>query len=382
MQKTIGIHGLITLLLAGLFTCSCSPEKQSEQATKNSGISLIKYAKGFDILDFKEYKKLIIKSPYPDAERQQEFYVLSRGSKLELQQSPLAVPMEKIVATSTTHVPMLEALRAENCLVGFPTTDYITSEKTTARIQQGLVTDIGNNMQLNTELLISMQPDAVIAFSMGKTSGAFGSIERAGIPVIYNGDWLEETPLGRAEWIKFFGLLFDRNDRADSIFRSIETQYLEARRIAEQALEKPTVLSGVLYKDKWNLPAGESFTARLFEDANTNYLWKESPGTGSLILSFEAVYEKAEKADFWIGSGYYTSFSQLQEANPHYREFQACQNKSVYTFSKKRGINGGVVYFELAPLRPHIVLKDLIKVTHPELLPGYQPYFLEQLDLQ
>jgi len=380
MQKTIGTSCLIALLVTGLLTCSCTPEKKSTKSQSPAAVSLIKYAKGFDILDYTEYKKLVITSPYPDAPSRQEFFVLPKGSTLELSGKVLAVPLEKVVATSTTHVPMLEAIQAENCLVGFPTTDYITSDKTIARIRQGLVEDIGNSRQLNTELLISMQPDAVIAFSMGKASDVFGTIQRTGIPVIYNGDWLEETPLGRAEWIKFFGLLFDRNEQADSIFKSIEAQYLEARSIASRASENPTVLSGVLYKDKWNLPAGGSFTARLFADANTTYLWKESTGTGSLVLSFEAVYDKAEKADLWIGSGYYTSFSQLEEANPHYSEFRAFKNRSVFTFSKKRGDNGGVVYFELAPIMPHVVLKDLIKVAHPELLPGYRPYFLERLD--
>ena len=380
MRKTIGISCLVALLVTGLMTCSCAPEKKGRLAERSSANSLIKYAKGFDILDFNEYKKLVIKSPYPDAPSQQEFFILPKGSTLELPGKVLAVPLEKVVATSTTHIPMLEAIEAENWLVGFPTTDFITSDKTNARIRQRLVADIGNSQQLNTELLISMQPDAVIAFSMGKASDVFGTIERTGIPVIYNGDWLEETPLGRAEWIKFFGLLFDRDEQADSIFNSIEAQYIEARSIAARASENPTVLSGVLYKDKWNLPAGRSFTARLFEDANTTYLWKESPGTGSLVLSFEAVYDKAEKADLWIGSGYYTSFSQLEEANPHYSEFQAFKKRSVFTFSKKRGDNGGVVYFELAPIMPHVVLKDLIKVAHPELLPGYRPFFLERLD--
>ena len=139
-------------------------------------------------------------------------------------------------------------------------------------------------------------------------------------------------------------------------------------------------MSGILFKDQWNLPAGESFTARLYEDANTNYLWKESKGQGSLVLNFESVLDRAREADFWIGSGIYTSRKDLIEANGHYAEFKAYNQNQIYTFSKRKGEVGGIIYFELGPLQPHVVLKDLIKVTHPDLLPEYEPFFLQPLD--
>ena len=139
-------------------------------------------------------------------------------------------------------------------------------------------------------------------------------------------------------------------------------------------------MSGVLYKDKWNLPAGESFSAQLYKDANINYLWSDSKGQGSLVLSFEAVFDMAAQADLWIGSGYYTSLEELKNANSHYEQFSTFKTGEIYSFSKKRSESGGVAYFEFAPIQPHIVLKDLIKVAHPELLPGYEPYFLQRLE--
>ena len=139
-------------------------------------------------------------------------------------------------------------------------------------------------------------------------------------------------------------------------------------------------MSGVLYKDQWNLPAGESFTGRLYRDANLDYIWKDSKGQGSLVLNFESVLDKAKEADFWIGSGIYTRRDDMLEANGHYAEFKAFNTNSVYTFSKRKGAKGGIVYFELGPLQPHVVLKDLIKVTHPDLLPGYEPFYLKRLD--
>ena len=290
------------------------------------------------------------------------------------------VPVKKLVATSTTHIPMIEILDETNSLIGFPTTNYISSKKTIERVKQGKIKDLGNEQDFNTEVLISLQPEVMIAFSMGKSSKLYENIEQNGIPVIYNGDWLEDSPLGRAEWIKFFGALYDKNEEADSIFRAIEFEYLKAKKIALQAQNKPTIMSGVLYKDKWNLPAGESFTAQLYKDANTDYLWKNSEGQGSLVLSFETVFEKAEKAEYWIGSGYYTSMEEVAAANAHYQQFETFKTKQIYSFSKRRSENGGVEYFEFGPLQPDVVLKDLIKVVHPELLPEYEPYFLQKLD--
>lgn len=375
---------LLHLILSGLFLVIISCNKPKKKNISNQNITeaktSIKYAKGFDIQIYKGYTKLIIKSPYPDATQYQEFLLIS-DKKMDIDGDyKIYVPVKKLVATSTTHIPMIEILDETNSLIGFPTTDYISSKKTIERVRQGKIQDLGNEQDFNTEVLISLQPEVMIAFSMGKSSKLYENIEQNGIPVIYNGDWLEDSPLGRAEWIKFFGALYDKNEEADSIFRAIESEYLKAKKIALQAQNKPTIMSGVLYKDKWNLPAGESFTAQLYKDANTDYIWKNSEGQGSLVLSFETVFEKAEKAEYWIGSGYYTSLEEVAAANAHYQQFETFKTKQIYSFSKRRSENGGVEYFEFGPLQPDVVLKDLIKVVHPELLPEYEPYFLQKLD--
>lgn len=357
---------------------------ETNKSFTNASKSLVKYAKGFDIQVFEGYKKLIIKSPYPNASNAQEFILIHQESKDEIaleNKNSIAIPLSKIVATSTTHIPMLEIIGEENSLIGFPNTNYISSKITTALIKNGKITDIGNEQDFNTEVLLNLQPDAVIGFTMGNTTKMYNLISKNGIPVIFNGEWLEETPLGRAEWIKLFGVLFDKDQMADSIFSSIEANYLKAIKIAKNAKKIPTIMTGILYKDKWNLPAGESFTAKLFKDANTNYLWGNTSGQGSKVLSFESILDKAKTADFWLGAGYFTSYSELEKSNIHYTKFNAFQNKKVYTFSKKRGENGGVLFFELAPLQPHLVLQDIIKIVHPELLPDYEPFFLEKFEL-
>ncbi len=376
---------LLVLFFLLLYNISCEKSKNKNlDNTKISSLnSLIKYAKGFDIQIYDGYKKLIIKSPYPDAENYQEFILISKYDSAKIDPKDykvMEIPFKKIVATSTTHIPMLELINEEKSLIGFPHANYISSPKTRELIRNNQVKEVGNEQDFNTEILIELQPEALIGFSMGNSTKMYNIIEKNGIPVIYNGDWLEETPLGRAEWIKFFGVLFDKDRLADSIFKDIESKYLKAKKIAKESKISPNILTGVLFKDKWNLPAGESFTAQLLKDANTNYIWGDSKGQGSLILSFESVFERGQNADFWIGSGYYTSLSDLADANSHYTEFKPFKNKKIYTFSKRRGETGGVLYFEMAPVHPHIVLQDLIKVTHPELLLDYQPFFLEKIE--
>ena len=189
---------------------------------------------------------------------------------------------------------MVELLNEEATVIGFPYSKYVSSEKTRQLIDSGNITEIGKENSLNTEILLDLEPEIVVGYSVSSADKSLTTIKKAGINVIYNGDWLEETPLGRAEWIKFFGVLFNKEKQADSIFKIIETNYLEAKKIALTAIKKPTILSGaIMSKDIWNLPAGKSFEAQFLQDANLNYLWKDTKGKGSLSLSFESVFDKA-----------------------------------------------------------------------------------------
>jgi iron complex transport system substrate-binding protein len=163
------------------------------------------------------------------------------------------------------------------------------------------------------------------------------------------------------------------------LFSNIENEYLNAKKIAFNAKSKPTVLSGAMYKDIWYLPQGKSWAAQFIADANGDYLWKETKGTGSHSLSLESVLEKAEHAEIWIGPSYYTNLVQLKKAHAVYQYFDSFKNKKVYSFTNKVGETGGLIYFELAPNRPDIVLKDIIKILHPELLPNHKFYFFDQL---
>jgi iron complex transport system substrate-binding protein len=264
-------------------------------------------------------------------------------------------------------------------LVGFPHTDYISSEQTRGLIAAGKVKELGNNHDLNTEVLLNLHPDVIVGYGIDNHNPTLDNLEKSGLAVVLNGDWNEETPLGKAEWIKFFGAFYGKQKEADSLFTAIEKDYLRTLEIAKSAMTTPTILAGDMYEDHWYLPKGSSWGSILLKEAHGNYLWEDTKGTGSLSLSFETVLEKAKEADYWITSGQFSSLKEMTDSNPHYPEFKAFQTKNVYSFSGKKGTTGGVLYYELAPNRPDLVLKDIVKLLHPELLPGYEPYFFAPL---
>jgi iron complex transport system substrate-binding protein len=359
---------LINLLCIVLFLSCKDSSKEAVTSTPEGTILELKYAQGFSATTYDTYTILEVKNPWPNA---------NDSYKHEFSNADL--PIQKIVVTSTTHIPALELLGVEQTLVGFPGTDYISSEMIRKRIDQGHIRELGKNEGINTEVLLELQPDLVVGFGVDGTNKTFNTVKKAGIPVIYNGDWVETSVLAKAEWIKFFGVLFNKQAEAETIFNRIEKDYLEAKTLARSVSKQPTVLCGAMHKDVWYLPSGTSAEAQFLKDANVNYLWQDTEAKGSLSLSFETVFDKARHADLWLSPSYYSSLEALQKGSHHYTKFDAFKNKNVFSFSNTTGATGGVLYYELGTARPDLVLKDIIKICHPELLQNYKPYFFKPL---
>ena len=376
---------IYALLLLVFVSCKNEPKTEIPSQTKTHPLKL-KYAKGFTVDDNGDHKILSIHNPWPEATKQYKYLIASNSvlSKMtfptDYYDGVVTDNLKKIVVTSTTHIPALELLGVEQYLVGFPGTDYISSKKTRQRIANGDIRELGKNEGINTEVLLELNPDVVIGFGVDGVNKTFETIKKAGIPVIYNGDWVESNALAKAEWIKFFGVLFNKEKEADSIFNQIESDYLAAKEIAKKAKRQPTILSGAMHKEVWYMPNGSSPEAQFLKDANVNYLWQETSGNGSLALNFEVVLDKAKDADIWLSPSYYTSYDQLFNASNLYGNFEAFKTKSIYTFSTTTGATGGVLYYELGTTRPDLVLKDIIKICHPDVLKDYTPHFFKPLD--
>lgn len=377
-MKNIATILSIVIISLSLVRCKNEPKSAKLKSQKNT----VQYAKGFSIENYKGYSVVTVKNPWPNANKNYRYILKEKNGIIPdslKKNTIISIPIKNIVVTSTTHIPSLEMLSVENTLIGFPNLNYISSEKVRARIEAKKITELGNNKTLNTEVLLDMQPDVIIGYGIDNSNPTLDNLQKNGLKVMFNGDWNEETPLGKAEWIKFFGALYGKEKEAKEIFSKIEKDYLNTIKLAKKAKTQPTILAGDMFEDRWYLPKGSSWGSLLLKQANGNYLWQETSGTGSLSFSFETVFEKAAMADVWITSGQFSSLSEMTNSNPHYAKFKAFKNKNVYSFSGKKGKTGGVLYYELAPNRPDLVLKDLVKILHPELLSSYKLVFFEKL---
>jgi iron complex transport system substrate-binding protein len=370
------------LFVAALAFASCKKEAASEATVSKTITNTVKHAKGLEIYRYEGYTVVKVTNPWPDAKDTFTYVMQKKNAVLPdslKNYTILQVPLKTVVVTSTTHIPSLEMLGVENTLIGFPGTDFISSEKTRVRIDSEQVKEAGQNESLNTEVMLDLNPDALVGFSISSHNKTMDNLQLSGMKILYNGDWTEQSPLGKAEWIKFFGALYGLEDKAEALFDTIEKEYNAAQELAKKVTTKPTVLCGAIYNNQWLMPQGGSWASLFLKDAGADYLWSRSDGTGSLSLSFETVLDKAENADFWIGPSQYTSLKEMTDANPHYAQFKAFKNKQVYSFSNKKGKTGGLIYYELAPNRPDLVLKDLVHILHPELLPNHELQFFEKL---
>lgn len=366
-----------------LFLSNCKEVPKDEPTPVNKVSNSIEYAKGFTLQDYSKYKKLSILTSFQGDNSKQEYYLIRKDVSIPDSLSSkkiIRVPVEKIVVTSTTHIPMLELLEVEKSLVGFPNTHYVSSVRTRDLIDSNRIKDLGQEQNINSEILIELQPELIVGFGVSTMSKVYENIQKMGVPVIMNSDWLEETPLGRAEWIRFFGALYDKDSFAYKKFNTITNTYNNIKNKASNTSIKPSVISGSLFQDVWHMPAGNSFVAHFLNDAQTNYLWSESKGTGSIPLSLEVVLDKGKQAEFWISPGYNTSKKMILQESPHYKQFDAFNNGNIYTYAAKKGATGGVIYFELATTRPDLVLQDLVKIFHPDILSDYEMTFFSKVE--
>ncbi len=379
-MKSIFFKTLIFIITFSFVQCKNNKAKANDEISISNKKNI--YAKGFSINKYDGFSVLKINNPWPKATKSYTYILQEKNGivpdSLKIF-TTIQVPIKSIIVSSTTHIPSLEMLSVENSLVGFPNLDYISSEKIRARIDAKKIREIGREQNLNTEVVLDLNPDLIIGYGIDNNNPSYDNLEKSGLKVIYNGDWNEQTPLGKAEWIKFFGALYGLDKKAETIFNQIEKDYKITLELAKKATSNPTVLCGEMYENVWYLPQGNSWSSLFLKDACSNYLWRNTSGTGSLSLPFETVLEKAKNAEFWF-QGSFSSLKEMQDSNIHYNQFDAFKNKKVYSFSAKKGKTGGVLFYELAPNRPDLVLKDILKIVHPELLPNYELFFYKRLE--
>ena len=382
-NKTRSLPYRLTCLLYlgwGLLLFSCGETKTENLLKKSVPLD---FAIGFQLFQGEGFWEIEVSQGYAGSSDTYRYLVLDSGVQVNTTgyDAVVQLPIDAVVLTSTTQVPHLDALGQTDLLIGFPQTDLISSTTARARIAAGKVKELGAGPSANPELVLELQPDWIMISTLGEDLRYLDIFKQAGIPALINGEYVEQNPLGRAEWIKFTGVLLGKYSEALAQFEQIKKDYLEAEVLASSLAEKnkPKVLSGVMYQDIWYAPGGESWAAQLLEKAGGSYVFGKEGAAGSLQLNYEVVLDEATDASLWIGAADFASLEAMGKVEPRYQAFTAWKTGEVYTYTAKKGATGGLEYFELGYLRPDLILKDLIKILHPELLPGYEPYFYQKL---
>lgn len=363
----------IPLFILTLFV-SCTENRfpHSENQLNHNG-SIVTKSERFSLERESGYTKLTISNPWQGAKGiRNVYYLLKRGAKIPIgidSNEVIFVPLKKIICMSTTQLAMISALEEENTIAGVSGAGFIYAKTLSDKFKNGVILDIGYEANLNKELIIKTSPDLIMIYGIGSESlGYINKIRELGVKTIFNADYLEIDPLGRAEWIKLFGALYCKEDMADSIFKSLSDEYMSIKSlICQNSDSRPNVILGLPFKDTWFISPGNSYINTIISDAGGNYLWKETRSTVSMPYGIENVYSRALKADYWLNIGNVNSKDEIAAIDERLAELPCFKNGNLFNNNNRINENGGNDYWESGSLNPHLILKDIASILHPGL---------------
>lgn len=373
------------ILLCTLLIFSGCVIREKKQIIISEPGNQIKKAERFKLEKKNGWTEVKIINPWQGAQGvNQKYYLVRRDSAIPTgidSSNVIYVPVQKIICMSTTHLAMISALGEERSIAGVSGTGFIFSPVILKNVEKGLVVDVGYEANLNRELILKLSPDLIMIYGIGsESSGYVARIKELGIKVIINGDYLETDPLGRAEWIKLFGALYCKENFADSIFNSEVEEYTRLRSfIDENIRSRPKVLLGLPFKDTWYISPGNSFISKLINDSGGDYLWKETESSFSMPFGIENVYLKGLTADYWLNIGSAGSKNEISSVDPRLNDLPCFKNNNLFNNNKRITSNGGNDYWESASLYPHLLLKDLAAILHPELFKGQELFYYRKI---
>ena len=376
------INKIIILFLTVALLSSCE-NKQPAQTTNKKVVTNsleLKYAKWFKVEYLKDYKRISVFNPW-NKSIYWEYHIFNKKqeTKNTLNLSELNAP-EKSIVLSSTQIAMFDKLTIIDKITSVANVKYISNTKIRQKVKQGKVRELGDASTLNVEKTYLEQADVIFATAWDKIDPKFEKLIEQNIPIAFVMDWQEESPLARAEWIKFVAAFYNLEDEAQIIFDSIEYRYTSLIKLANNTKEKPSVLHGTPMSGTWYIAGGNSFAAKFYKNAGANYLWKDDSTTGSIPLSFEAVFKKAEKADFWFNSSSSSNTSDLLDSDERYALLESFRNKNIFSNGAKIDAKFSSKFWEEGIVNPDQVLKDIISIIHPKLLPEHELRFYRQLN--
>jgi len=314
-----------------------------------------------------------------------QYYLIRKNSdyRPEIDSSRIIyVPVNRIICMSTTHLAMIKALGQESAIVGVSGSGYVYDYDISKRIRDGLINDIGYDSGINSELIIKSSPDLVMIYGIGSESAAYtAKINELGTKVMYNADYLETDPLGKAEWIKVFGALFCKEKMADSLFSAIEAKYNRLKEyINANTRSKPAVMLGLPFRDTWYISPGNSYISRLIRDSGGSYLWEKTESSVSMPYGLENVYIQSLNADFWLNPGSVLSKDEIVSLESRLGSVPPFINGMIFNNNKRINKSGGNDYWESGTLNPHLILKDIASILHPGLFPDHELVYYRKIE--
>ena len=369
---------LLILLGFAFWMVACTPSGKQTSSKEALSSDSIQYAQGFTVQRFDTYIMVEVRDPWDSTRLLQRYLLVDRTKSVPggLPKGTIVkVPVKDYVIYTSVQAAIIDQLHETDKVIGVCEPRYMDTPAIQEGIQAGRIADLGEATSPNIEKMIEIGAELVIASPFQNSS--YGPVEKIGIPIIEGADYMEAFPLGRTEWIRFYGLLFGKEEMADSIFKETEQAYLSLKDLTANIDNRPTVLSEKKFGSSWYVPSGDSYMAHLIEDAGADYMFKDLPGAGSTPLAFETVFDKAIHADIWLVKYNQSSemtYNDLRSEYTPYENFDAFKKKRIYTCN-----TGAVPYYEEFPIHPEYLLKDLIWIFHPELVFGYSPRYFREM---
>lgn len=336
------------------------------------------YAKGFQVSYAAGYTLIDLQDPQKEGGETFKYALVARGTKpsgIPEDYIIIETPVRSAICMTSLQLSNFIKLEALDYVVGITSTRHLFNEEINERIKSGKTAKIGIEGNFDNEVIMSVNPDVIFISPFKR--GGYDAMREVGIPLIPHLGYKEMTPLGQAEWIKFIGLFIGREAEANSKFAAIEKHYNDLKALVADVKKRPVVFSGEIRGGNWYAVGGKSFLAQLFRDAGADYFLKDDPRSGGVTLDFETVYSQAENADYWrIVNSYDGTFTYeaLKSTDARYADFRAFRDKGVIYCNMREK-----PFYESMPTQPEVVLEDLIKAFHPDLLPDYTPTYYERL---
>lgn len=364
----------VFVALCALLFAACAGEPARSLEEFSTAIYTPSYATGFDISGAEGAASTLItvRNPWQGAEGvEKRLFIAREGERAPegFDGQVIEGAAERVVCMSSTYVAMIDALDCTEKVVGVSGIDYIYNTRVREAATEGRVRDVGHDSDINFELLMTLRPDIVLLYGVAGENGTANSkLDELNIPYLYLGDYVEESPLAKAEWTVVMAEILGVRERGEEMFAGIAERYTSLReRVAQSTTERPTVMFNTPYRDTWYMPSSRSYAVQLVEDAGGRYIYDGNHGTSSQPIDLEQAYLLTREADYWINVGQYTSIEELQRAYPRFADAKAVREGRVYSADRRKTAKGGSDFWESAVVNPDVVLSDLVAVLQPEL---------------